>query len=120
MSRAHQVHLERLVRLGRGALDGLLRGEPPDLDAFDTERDAELTALDQLGDLDPSDPSASECRVLLRELARVTHVLLDQLSRLREDTRERLVVLDQGRRGLRGYQRALAPAARAGWRHGRG
>lgn len=120
MSRAHQEHLERLVRGGRGVIEAFLRGEAPDLPTYDTERDAELTALVRLGDIDPEDAAAPECRTLLRELARTTQALTEHFGRLRDETRDRLVTLDVGRRGLRGYQRALGGAPSPGGRHGRG
>ncbi|MCB9540612.1 MAG: hypothetical protein H6704_30705 [Myxococcales bacterium] len=120
MSRAHRAHLDRLLALARGILDDFLHGRPPDLDAFDQARDAELAALEALGDLDPDDPTIEDCRARLTELARVNDVLLTHFARLRDETRGRLMKLDRGRRGLQGYQKALPPAPKHGGRHGRG
>ncbi len=120
MSRAHRDLLDTLLALSHGILDDFLHGRPPDLDTFDQARDDTLAALEALGALDPADPTLEDCRARLTELARVNDVLLTHFAGLRDETRGRLMALERGRRGLKGYQKALPPPPKHGGRHGRG
>jgi hypothetical protein len=109
--------LDRLILLHDDLLAALETGNAPDLDAFDDDRESAFAALRALPD-DGADPAALRAR--LEALSERASRAMAALAALRDASGQRLAVLEQGRRGLRGYKTAVAGGRGRGARLGEG
>jgi hypothetical protein len=108
--------LDRLIHLHDELLAALDRGQAPDLDAFDAEREAAFAALRALPDAEATVGLRARLEALAERASRATAAL----SALRDAYGRRAAGLEQGRRGLRGYQSAVSGGRGRGARLGEG
>jgi hypothetical protein len=109
--------LDRLLRLHDDLLATLSAGRAPDLDAFGADCEA---AFAELRETPAPESPAPEERARLEALAERNAAALRALGALRDESSRRLVAIEQGRRGLRGYQSALTGGRRRNGRFGQG